>query len=103
MPIEKDIDLQPRIAGGRTDIGADELNILSPTLGITPLVSGTAGVSVTAEPGHPFILEESDTLTNWQTFLTNNPANTYLVGADIQNFTNSTTGSAGFFQVQMLQ
>ena len=51
MPNETDIDFQPRIAGGCTDIGADELNILSPTLGITSLAPGSILLQLAGRTG----------------------------------------------------
>jgi hypothetical protein len=70
-PDEKDIDGQPRVSNGRTDIGADELNIFSPTLQIAPTFTNAMDLQLVGEPGHTFIWERSDTLTNWISFLTN--------------------------------
>jgi hypothetical protein len=98
MPNETDIDLQPRIAGGRTDIGADELNILSPTLGIAPPVSGQVRLQLSGEPGHPFVWQQSDTLANWLAFLTNYSDTTGFMGV-----TNSTTVAMRFFRAQMIR
>ena len=103
MPGETDIDLQPRIALGRTDIGADELNILSPTLGIAPLASGQVQLQLTGEPGHPFVWEQSGTLSNWLAFSTNSLANTCLVTPGVLEITNSIPETALFFRARMTQ
>ncbi len=94
---ETDIDLQPRVARGRTDIGADELNILSPTLGITSLPPGAVQLQLSGEPGHLFVWEKSTGLTNWQPFLTN--SNT----TGILQISNSVSLAQQFFRARMAQ
>jgi hypothetical protein len=68
---ETDLDGQPRVAGGRTDLGADELNILAPRLGFNPPMNGEVTLQLNGEPGHSFVWEQSDTLAGWLPFLTN--------------------------------
>jgi hypothetical protein len=94
--VETDIDRQPRIAGGRTDIGADELNILSASLGIGRAGNGLVQLYSRGEPGHPFVWEQSATLSGWLAFLTN-----YSDAAGQINFTNAMAGGARFFRNYM--
>ena len=104
MPNETDIDLQPRIAGGRTDIGADELNILSPTLGIAPLAPGQCVLQLTGEPGHPFVWQQSGTLPGgWVSFLTNSAGSGYWSSSQIFTITNPVSMAMEFFRAQMTQ
>jgi hypothetical protein len=103
-PTETDIDLQPRVAGGRTDIGADELNITSPTLAISPFGPGQCLLQLTGEPGHPFVWQASTALPGgWASFLTNPAAPVYWNGPQIFTLTNPTTLAMEFFQAQMTQ
>jgi hypothetical protein len=97
-PGETDIDLQPRVAFGRTDIGADELNILSATLGIAPATNGQVRLQLSGEPGHPFVWEQSGTLANWLPLLTN-----YSDGAGLIGLTNAMTVAVRFFRARMMQ
>jgi hypothetical protein len=96
MPGEVDIDFQPRVAGGRTDIGADELNILSATLGIAPSGNSQVRLLLAGEPEHPFVWEQTDTLPGWAPFLTN-----YSDGAGLISLTNSAATGARFFRARM--
>lgn len=98
MPAETDIDLQPRVAFGRTDIGADELNIFSPTLGIAPPENGQVQLQLAGEPGHPFVWEQSSTFTNWLPFLTN-----YSDSAGFIELPNSMPVAMRFFRARMAQ
>jgi hypothetical protein len=101
---ETDIDLQPRVAGGRTDIGADELNILSPTLAISSLASGQCLLQLTGEPGHPFVWQASTALPGgWASFLTNPSAPVYWNGPQVFTLTNPASLAMQFFQAQMTQ
>jgi len=93
---ETDIDRQPRVAGGRTDMGADELNILSATLGIGASVDGQVQLYSLGEPGHPFVWEQSATLSRWLAFFTNNSD-----GAGQISFTYSAAGGVRFFRSYM--
>jgi hypothetical protein len=103
-PTETDIDLQPRVAGGRTDIGADELNITSPTLAISPFGPGQCLLQLTGEPGHPFVWQASTALPGgWASFLTNPAAPVYWNGPQIFTITNPTSLAMEFFQAQMTQ
>jgi hypothetical protein len=103
-PNETDIDLQPRVAGGRTDIGADELSILSPTLAISPLVAGQCLLQLTGEPGHPYVWQESGALPGgWLPLLTNPAAAVYWNGPQVFTLTNPTTLAMEFFRAQMTQ
>jgi hypothetical protein len=95
---ETDIDLQPRVALGRTDIGADELNLLSATLAIAPPANGQVRLQLSGEPGHPFVWEQSGTLSGWLPFLTNYSDATGLAGS-----TNPATVAMRFFRAQMTQ
>lgn len=104
MPAETDIDLQPRVAGGRTDIGADELNIFSPTLGIALSETNELLVQLTGEPGHPFVWQQSGAETGgWFAFLTNPAEPIYWNGPEILTITNSVALTEGFFRAQMTQ
>jgi hypothetical protein len=103
-PGETDIDLQPRIAFGQTDIGADELNILSPSLGITPPVSGQYVLELAGEPGHSFIWQEADALSGpWLSFLTNPSVASYWSSPQSFTSTNAALLGAQFFRAQMAQ
>ena len=95
---ETDIDLQPRIAGGRTDLGADELNVLTATLGISPSGNGQVQLSLAGEPGHPFVWEQSATLAVWVPFLTN-----YSNAVGGLQITNSIALGEQFFRARMTQ
>ena len=97
-PGETDIDFQPRVALGRTDIGADELNLLSATLAIAPPVNGQVQLQLRGEPGHPFVCEQSDTLSNWLPFLTNDSDGAGLIG-----ITTPATVAMRFFRARMVQ
>jgi len=97
-PGEWDLDLQPRVALGRTDIGADELNILAATIGIAPLTNGQMRLQLNGEPRHPFVLEQSDSLANWLAFLTNYSDETGTIGV-----TNPATAAMRFFRARMTQ
>ena len=97
-PGEWDFDLQPRVALGRTDIGADELNILAATIGIAPLTNGQVRLQLSGEPGHPFVLEQSDALANWLAFLTNYSDETGAI-----SITNPATATMQFFRARMTQ
>ena len=97
-PNETDIDLQPRVAFGRTDIGADELNILSATLGIAPPANGQVQVQLNGEPGHPFEVEQSSNLSNWLAFLTN-----YSDATGLISITNPANLAMSFFRARMTQ
>ena len=68
---ETDIDLQPRVGGGRTDLGADELNVFRPVLNALPLATNQLRLQLNGEPSHPFVWEQANTLVNWLPFLTN--------------------------------
>ena len=68
---ETDLDLQSRTALGRTDIGADELNLLSAMLGISSAANRQLQSRLAGEPGHPLVWEQSATLSGWSTILTN--------------------------------
>jgi hypothetical protein len=103
MPAETDMDLQPRIALGRTDIGADELNIWSPTLGIAPLASNQIQLQLSGEPGHPFVWEQSDSLSNWLAFSTNFLPNTCWITPGVMEITNAMPETALFFRARMSQ
>ena len=98
LPGETDIDLQPRIAFGRTDIGADELNILAATVAIASSTNGRAQLQLTGEPGHPFVWEQSPTLSGWAQFLTNYSDITGQI-----NLTTFVTSGAHFFRAEMIQ
>jgi hypothetical protein len=101
---ETDIDFQPRIAFGRTDIGADELNILSPALSIAPPGSTQCVVQLTGEPGHPYVWQESATLSGgWVSFLTNPAEPLYWNGPQVFTVTNPATLAMEFFRAQMTQ
>lgn len=97
-PGELDIDLQPRVAFGRTDIGADELNLLSATLAIAPPANGQVQLQLRGEPGHPFVWEQSDALWSWLPFLTNYSDETGLAGT-----TKPATVAMRFFRARMMQ
>ena len=71
MPAETDIDRQPRVAFGRTDIGADELNVLWPDLKIVSFASGQWVIQLSCEPGHTYVWSQSPTLFDWSPFQTN--------------------------------
>ena len=98
QPAETDIDLQPRTALGRTDIGADELNLLSVTLGIAPAANRQVQLQLAGEPGHPFVWLQSDTLSDWLPYLTN-----YSTGTGLIILTNSAVVAAHFFCARMIQ
>lgn len=97
-PGETDIDLQPRVAFGRTDIGADELNLLSATLSIAPPANGQVQLRLSGEPGHPFVWEQSGTLSGWLPFLTN-----YSDGTGLAGSTDPATVAMRFFRARMMQ
>ena len=94
-PGETDIDSQSRVSGGRTDIGADELNILSPTLNITPQATNQIRLQLSGEPGHSFVWEQSDTLMNWFPFLTNSTDTGFL------EFTGELAAAQRYFRARM--
>ncbi len=94
---ETDLDGQSRVSGGRTDIGADELNLLSATLGISPLSPNQVTLQLTGEPGHPFVWEQSDTLANWLPFLTNSST------TDVLQITSAIAVAHQFFRARMSQ
>ena len=96
-PGETDIDSQSRVSGGRTDIGADELNILSPTLNITPEATNQIRLRLNGEPGHSFVWEQSGTLTNWFSFLTNSTDTGFL------EFTGDLSAAQRYFRARMVQ
>jgi hypothetical protein len=96
-PGETDIDSQSRVSGGRTDIGADELNIFSPSLGIAPATAGQINLQLAGEPGHAFVWEESDALTNWFPFLTNFTESGFL------EIVESSATPQHFFRARMAQ
>ena len=98
LSAETDMDLQSRIAFGRTDIGADELNILAATLGVAPPANGQLPMQLAGEPGHPFVWEQSATLTNWQPLLTN-----YSNAAGVLQITSAVASARQFFRAQMTQ
>jgi hypothetical protein len=93
-PGEQDIDGQPRVFGGRTDIGADELGALAPTLGIAPQPANQIALQLNGEPGHDFVWEQSSTLTNWTPFATNTAWD-----GSVQ-ITQAAPGTAGFFRAR---
>jgi hypothetical protein len=102
-PGETDIDLQPRVALGRTDIGADELNLLSPTLAITLLAPGLRGLQLTGEPGHPFVWQQSGALPGgWLPLVTNAAVSSYW-GPQTLVITDSDPLAMQFFRAQMVQ
>jgi hypothetical protein len=100
---ETDIDLQPRITDGRTDIGADELNIFRATLGISTLTPGAILLQLTGEPGHPFAWVQSGTPSNWLAFATNSTDNTSCVSTGTIEFTNFMPAAMRFFRARMAQ
>jgi hypothetical protein len=97
-PGETDIDLQPRVALGRTDIGADELNLLSATLVIASPANGQVQLQLRGEPGHPFVWEQSGDLLSWLPVLTNDSDETGLTGS-----TNPATVAKRFFRARMMR
>jgi hypothetical protein len=97
-PGETDIDLQPRVAFGRTDIGADELNLLTAMLAVAPPANGQVQLQLHGEPGHPFVWEQSDALSSWLPFLTN-----YSDGTGLVVITNPATVAMRFFRARMTQ
>jgi hypothetical protein len=97
-PGETDIDFQPRVAFGRTDIGADELNILSATLAIVPTTDGQVQLQLRGEPGHPFVWEQSGDLAAWLPILTNDSNASGLI-----SLSNPTTATLRFFRARMTQ
>lgn len=102
MPIETDIDLQLRVAGGRTDIGADELNILSPTVGIAQPAANELLLQLTGEPGHAFVWQQSGAVSDgWLPFLTNPAVPVYWSGPEIITVTDSVAVPVMFFRAQM--
>ncbi len=104
MPVETDIDFQPRVAGGRTDIGADELNIVSPTLAISLPATNELLLQLTGEPGHSFVWQQSGTVSGgWLSFLTNSTDPVYWRGPEILTITDSTPSTMGFFRAQVAQ
>jgi hypothetical protein len=98
LAVETDIDRQPRIAFGRTDIGADELNILAATLSVAAPTNGQLQVQLAGEPGHPFVWEQSATLTNWQAWLTN-----YSNAAGNLQISSAVSSPRQFFRARMTQ
>ena len=96
-PGETDIDSQPRVSGGRTDIGADELNIFFPSLGIASAGASQISLQLTGEPGHAFVWEESDTLANWFSFLTNSTDTGFL------ELIETTAAPQHYFRARMVQ
>jgi hypothetical protein len=95
---ETDIDIQSRTALGRTDIGADELNLLSAMLGIGSATNNQLQLRLAGEPGHPFVWEQSATLSGWSPFLTN-----YADSTGRMFFTSSVAAGARFFRASMTQ
>jgi hypothetical protein len=98
QPNEADIDLQSRVALGRTDIGADELNMLTAKLGCSILGQGLVELKLFGEPGHPFVWEQSTTLSNWLPFLTNSSDATGQI-----LLTNPNSAPLQFFRARMNQ
>jgi hypothetical protein len=94
---ETDIDDQPRVAGPRVDIGADELNVFSPKLGITPPAGKQLRLQLDGEPGHAVVWEQSDTLASWLPFLTNSNATGRL------EISNTVTVATRFFRARMVE
>ena len=94
---ETDVDGQSRVAGGRTDIGADELNIYSPTLNFAPPAGNQLRLQLNGEPGHAIVWEQSVALASWLPFLTNaNPTG-------LLETTNAMTAARLFFRARMAE
>ncbi len=99
---ETDIDLQSRVAGGRTDIGADELNIFSPTLGVKRITANEFLFELAGEPGHPFVWQQTGSLSGgWRPFLTNSAGSGYWSSLQIFTCTDSAPGALEFVRAQM--
>ncbi|MFM2294764.1 MAG: hypothetical protein RLZZ350_1177 [Verrucomicrobiota bacterium] len=94
---ETDFDFQPRVSGGRTDLGADELGALAPVLGFAAPANGVVQLTLTGEPGHTFVWEKSAALTNWQPLATN-----FADGGSLL-LTSSVAAPAGFFRAKLVQ
>lgn len=95
---ETDIDGQARVAFGRTDMGADEINVLRPAVSVAGLVAGGLWLQLIGEPGHPYAWERSGTLSDWESFVTN-----YANAAGVAGITNSMGAGAGFFRGRVVQ
>ncbi len=103
-PGETDIDLQPRVAGGRTDIGADELNILSPSLGVALQAPGQLQLQLAGEPGHPFVWQQSNSLSGgWLPFLTNTSVASYFAATNYLTVNEPVSAAMLYFRAQMPQ
>jgi hypothetical protein len=94
---EMDFDFQPRVSGGRVDLGADELGALAPTLGFSAPANGAVQLQLTGEPGHTFLWEKSSTLTNWQPLATN------FADTGSLQLTSALVAPAGFFRAKLVQ
>jgi hypothetical protein len=94
---ETDIDGQSRVSGPRTDIGADELNILSPMLHIGPASANQIVLQLSGEPGHSFVWEQSNTLMSWLSFLTNS------TDTGLLEITNALAATQHYFRARMAQ
>jgi len=98
QPPETDIDLQPRVALGRTDIGADELGVLAATLSISLPNNGQVQAGLAGEPGHLFIWQQSSSLAAWEPFLTN-----YSDASGSLQVSAADTSQQQFFRALMLR
>ena len=94
-PGETDMNRQPRVAGHRVDIGADELNLFGATLGIAPVLDNLVRLRLNGEPGHPFVWEQSDSLSGWTSFLTN------ISDSGRSEVTNPLADASRFFRARM--
>jgi hypothetical protein len=71
-PQWRDLDGQIRIAGGRVDIGADE--VLGASLTCQPLSSGPLQLHVEGMPGGNLVIEATTDFVNWIPITTNSSA-----------------------------